>query len=298
MFARISACFALVVVAAPAFGQQVDPNRFVRPYWWDKPVVEALGRAMIEVAPNRAYFGVAYTATDSQSGKAMELASAKAKLVSDAIKKIAGDKASVRSSISMTPYYEQYRDKDGNVIDNRQPDKIRGYEARASIQVTLKDVSIAGRARAAALALGPQSSDAVRFSLIETVDLQRTALAAAAKDARLRAESTAAAAGGKLGELLVLQEGRNPCMGNWSTAQVARVVSEGGGNEYVGSPPPPPPPPPAPAMAPRAMAVASGRVGGRDVSITEDDINRLDLPNDYQPETVQSAVCVVYTLIK
>lgn len=292
----IIAALAASACAAPAFGQQVDPDRMVRPYWWDKPVVEGLGRALVEVEPNRANFSIAFVEADGNSSKAMELAVAKAKLTQDAVKKIAGDKARVKTSVVVEPYYEQYRDRDGNIQENTRSDKVRGYNARASVTVLLYDVALAGRARAAALALGPQDSGALNIYLEQTVEMQLAALKVAAQDARARAEATAAAAGASISDLLVLQEGNGPCMGNWSTRQIARETNAGG------------PPRQANAQdAPRPVEVYSAQdrvivtgnlIGGKRVEITEADIKRLDLPSDNDKQTIQSSVCAVYLLKK
>lgn len=293
---RLSVLAALCL-AAPAAAQQVDPDRMVRPYWWDKPVVEALGRAQVETPPNRAYFSVTFVETNANSGKAMEVVVANAKLAAEAIKKIAGDKARVKTSVEVDPYYEQYRDRDGELVDNERADKVKGYVARASLSVTMTDLAIAGRARGAALALNPQESEDLSFSLVETVELQRDAMKVAAQDARARAEAVATAAGAKLGELLVLQEGQGPCLGSWSSRQVARQT--GGVN-------PPAPATPRPAQgapdfsgrADQVVVTGTLRSSARPVVITEADIERLNLPSDNDPHFIQSAVCAVYALAK
>jgi len=280
-------------IVAPVLAQEAQT--FVRPYWWDKPVVEGLGRAMMDVAPNRARFDLAYVETDDKSDVAMKKAVAKSKIAYDAIRKVAGDKARTTTSINVTAYYEQYRDKEGNIQTNMREDKVKGYEARVSMTVTLTDPALAGRARAAAMALGPQDAGRISIYLEQTAEMQRDILAEAAKDAKLRAESTAKAAGARLGDLLIVQEGTESCMGNWSSGQVARVVNPDSNYSYsraMAAPPPPPPPPPAPAP------VASGMVGNRQVSITEQDLAALDLPSDSNPQQISANVCVIYTLVK
>jgi uncharacterized protein YggE len=285
----LSVCLAS---ATPAFAQ--DANSFVRPYWWDKPVVEGLGRAMMDVSPNRARFDLGFVETDAQSDAATKKAVARAKIAYDAIKKVAGDKARVTTSVNVIAFYEQYRDKDGNLQTNTREDKVKGYEATASMAIVLTDTSLAGRARAAALALGPQASGRISIYLEQTAEMQQEVIEQAAKDARQRAQRTATAAGGKLGDILVIEEGNDSCLGTWSSSQVARVV----GDDYryapspAFAPPPPPPPPPAPAP------VASGQVGSRTITITEKDLAALDLPSDPQPQQIQGSVCVIYTLVK
>ena len=124
----IVAAGAVALIAPTASAQ--DAGQYVRPYWWDRPVVEGLGRAIIEVAPNRARFDLAFVETDAQSDEAMKKAVQRSKIAYDAIKKVAGDKARVTTSVNVNAYYEQYRDKEGRVQTNQRADQVEGYEAR------------------------------------------------------------------------------------------------------------------------------------------------------------------------
>lgn len=285
----ILAAAAAAIAAPAAFAQ--DGDTFVRPYWWDKPVVEGLGRSLVEVAPNRARFDLAFVETDGKSEEAMRKAVARSKIAYDALKAVAGDKSRITTSVNVEAYYKQYRDKDGNMQTNYRPDQVDGYQARVTMVVVLTDPALSGRARAAALALGPQDVNPISIYLEQTPELQRRALDEAAKDGRARAQLAATAAGGRLGDLLVVQEGNDSCMGNWSSGQVARTIDNGGYAQPAYAPPPPPPaPPPAP--------VARGQVGGQTITITEKDLAALDLPSDANPQTIQASVCMIYTLVK
>lgn len=284
---------AAAVLAPVAMAQEA--GQYVRPYWWDKPVVEGLGRAMIEVAPNRARFDLSFVETADKSDEAMKKAVQRSKIAYDAIKKVAGDKARVSTSVNVTAYYKQYKDKEGNMQTNYRADQVDGYEARVSMFVTLTDPALAGRVRAAALALGPQSVNPISIYLEQTPEMQRKALDEASKDARARAQLSANAAGGRLGDLLIVQEGTESCMGNWSTGQVARVL---GGDNYGGGYPPPAYAPPPPPPAPPSPAIASGQVGRQTITVSEMDLAALDLPSDPSPTTIQSNVCMIYTLMK
>ncbi len=284
---------AAAVLAPVAMAQEA--GQYVRPYWWDKPVVEGLGRALIEVAPNRARFDLAFVETADKSDEAMKKAVQRSKIAYDAIKKIAGDKARVSTGVNVTAFYKQYKDKEGNVQTNYRADQVDGYEARVTMVVVLTDPALAGKARAAALALGPQSVNPINIYLEQTPDMQRRALDEAAKDARARAQLSASAAGGRLGDLLIVQEGTDGCMGNWSTGQVARVL---GGDNYGGGYPAPAYAPPPPPPAPPSPAIASGQVGRQTITVSEMDLAALDLPSDASPMTIQSSVCMIYTLLK
>ncbi|OYW89088.1 MAG: hypothetical protein B7Z22_00935 [Hyphomonas sp. 32-62-5] len=244
---------------------------FTTPYWTRSPVIEVIGRANMEVAPNRASFSVTYLETDKDSKKAMQLAVERGRLAYDTIKKTAGKSAVIQSSVNVTALYEQYKDKDGNRIDNERSDKIRGA------------------ARAGALALGPENSSGLSTYLERTTDMNLAAYEAAVKDGASRAKATAAASGATLGKLMVVQEGGGPCLGQWSSMA-------GSDYDYYRSAPAamaPPPPPPAPPPP-----VASGMVGGRQVTITQADIDSLNLPSDDKTQQISSSVCMIYALNK
>jgi uncharacterized protein len=259
---------------------------FVEPYWISQPVIEALGRAEIEVKPNRGQFEVSFLETEKDADDAMKAAVSRARLTYEAIKKVAGDKALVTSSVQVEPYYEQYRDKDGNLQTNYRADKIDGYEARVSVDVKVRDdMAIAGEARAAALVLGPESSTPLRTWLEETAQMNRTAYHAAVKDAAERARLSAAAAGTTLGKLLVIQEGNGPCMGSW------REIGSEGGYDYAPARVPAPPPP---ASAPIAESFVLSGTRAVSVTITQEQVNALNLPSDPAPVTVRAGVCAVY----
>lgn len=262
---------------------------FTTPYWTRSPVIEVLGRANMEVAPNRASFSVTYLETDKESKKAMQLAVERGRLAYETIKKTAGDTAVIQSSVNVTALYEQYKDKDGNRIENQRSDKIRAYEARVTLSVVVDQVSKAGAARAGALALGPENSSGLSTYLERTTEMNLASYEAAVKDGAARAKATAAASGATLGKLMVVQEGGGPCLGQWSSMA-------GSDYDYYRSapaamaPPPPPPPPPAP--------VASGMIDGRQVTITQAEIDSLNLPSDDKKQQISSSVCMIYALNK
>jgi len=270
--------------SAPDFQNEA----FTTPYWTRNPVVEVLGRANMEVAPNRASFSVTYLETDKESKKAMQLAVERGRLAYETIKKTAGDTAVIQSSVNVTALYEQYKDKDGNRIDNQRSDKIRAYEARVTLSVVVDQVAKAGAARAGALALGPENSSGLSTYLERTTEMNLASYEAAVKDGAARARATAAASGATLGKLMVVQEGGGPCLGQWSSMA-------GSDYDYYRSAPaamapPPPPPPPSP--------VASGMIDGRQVTITQAEIDSLNLPSDDKKQQISSSVCMIYALNK
>lgn len=292
LLARLSGALMAATTAAallPALAQgapDFQDQAFTTPYWTRVPVIEVLGRADMQVAPNRANFSVTYLETDKDSKKAMQLAVERGRLAYETIKKAGGTDSVIQSSVNVTALYEQYKDKDGNRIDNERSDKIRAYEARVTLSVTVEDVSKAGTARAGALALGPENSSGLSTYLERTTELAREAYEAAVKDATARAAATAKASGSKLGRLMVVQEGSGPCLGNWSS--MAGSDYDYYDKSYAMAAPPPPPPPPPP--------VASGMIDGRQVTITQADIDALNLPSDDKSQPVSASVCMIYQI--
>jgi uncharacterized protein len=285
---------ALVLLAQPAVSQvatgttshDYQEDMFVTPYWTRQPVIEAMGRANMEVSPNRAHFDVTYLEIDKDANDAMKLAVERGRLAYDTIKAVAGDSAIVQTDVSVDPYYEQYRDKDGNRIENDRADKVKGYEARVSVSVEVDDVSLAGKARAGALALGPENASRLNTFLQATTEMSRAAYEEAVKDAALRAKASAAASNVTLGRLLVVQEGSGPCLGQWSNTP-GRVSRS---------------PAPAPAREQadysrqglQTVTVTASKIGGKQVAITEADIDQLNLPSDEPKQTISSSVCTIY----
>ncbi len=279
----------LGITSANAQDARSGATIFEKPYWTSTPIIEALGRAEVELPPNRASFSVSFVETDRDATTAMASAVERARIAYDTIKAVAGDSAQVTTSVRVVPYYEQYKDRNGDRIENRRPDKVKGYEGRASVSVIMLDVRKAGEARAAALVLGPENAGSLRLYLERTAQVNRQAYEAAVRDAAARANSSASAAGTTLGKLLVIQEGQGPCLGRW-TSQSGRVQ-----------------PPHIVEIAPavrdeRAMSTiivtASKTVNGREetVTITQADIDALDLPSDEPPQTVSAKVCVLYAV--
>ncbi|MEZ6011068.1 MAG: SIMPL domain-containing protein [Hyphomonas sp.] len=286
IFLLAAAPAAFAQSASPTGGRDYQEDVYVTPYWTRMPVIESIGRANMQVAPNRASFSVTYLETDKKADEAMKLAVQRGKIAYDAVKKIAGEKALVQSSVSVEAYYEQYRDKDGNKVENDRADKVAGYEARVTLSVQVEDVPVAGKARAGALALGPESSTPLSTYLEATTEMNRAAYEAAVKDGAERAKATASASGAKLGKLLAVQEGDGPCLGRWSTTSGTDSDYYYRNSPSVAYAAPPPPPPPAP--------IAAGMIGRKQVTISQADIDALDLPSDTRKQSISSSVCMIY----
>ena len=256
---------------------------FDRPYWLDRAVIEAIGRAEIQFAPDRATFSVTFQETAQQAREAEAQAADRARLAAAAIRRRGGEGVKIQSFVAVQPVYHQYTDHQGQHVDSDRPDQIDNYVARVTLSVEVNDTAHAADARAAAMAVGPESTGDLSYSLRETGEQHRRVFAAAAEDAAQRARLAAQASGAHLGTLLVLQEGQGPCLGSWR------------GEPGMEGPPPPPPPPPPP-MAPASEAVVvTGSRAGQTLRLTPEDIARLNLPEDLRPLTLTAEVCAVYS---
>lgn len=89
----------------------------------------------------------------------------------------------------------------------RSPDQRYGYFVERSVSVTLHDTSRAGAAIDAAVAAGVANVNGVTFGVSDRNAQVAQALAAAARDARRKAEAMASAAGLHLTGVASMQEG-------------------------------------------------------------------------------------------
>lgn len=272
---------AALVFSGTAAAQEQGAG-FDRPYWLNRSVIEAIGRAELDVLPDRAEFSVTFEETARDAGDASAQAADRARLAVAAMRQRGGDALEIRSAVTLQANYSEYRDREGVVQQREGAENVSSYTAWVTLQIEVTDIARASGVRAAALAVGPEQAQPIAFSLRATTEHNRRVFAAAAADAAARARAAADAARATLGPLLVLQEGQGPCLGGWYGARPGMYAP----------PPPPPPPPPAPAAMDAAISVTGAR--GRTLSVTQEQIDRLDLPADIAPLRLTAQVCTVY----
>ncbi len=240
-------------------------------------------RAEIEVMPDRATFAGTFVETAREAGAASGQAADRARLAVAAMRQRGGEAVEIRSTVSMVANYTEYRNRQGEVEQREGAENIRSYTAEVRLDVEVKELPRAGAVRAAALAVGPENAEALNYSLRLTGEHNRRVFAAAAADAAARARTAAEATGTPLGRLLALQEGQGPCLGQWWGARPGMVGAPAApmrGRASQG------------AIQDSPMAVTS--VGGRELRLTQAEIDRLDLPADVAPIRLQAQVCAVY----
>lgn len=287
------AAAALSLVAAPAFAQ-VPPAelgaRYVpAPWWMREPVIASIGHVRTEVPANRAVFRASFQTVKESAPEATAAAADQVRALGDQLRAFGADKVRVEATFSIRPLYDQYRDKDGNVLENQRADKIERYEANANVSVEVRDLALLERAYATVMAARPTSTERVSFRL-EAENATKTWLAAEAmKDAARRAREAVAGAGARLGGVKVIDPTGRACqtdvLAGWPSYGTAEQA------QTVYGAPAPPPPPPAPAYAPEEVVVTGARI--RSKTLTAED---LKLP--LQPPLLEltDQACVVYGL--
>lgn len=275
----ILAALAVLTSASAASAQEA----FDRPYWLDRSVIEVIGRAQVEAAPDEARFSVTFREVARESLAATQAASDRARLATAAMRSRGGDAVEISSSADIETIHEEYRNREGDRQSSERADQIANYAVSITLNVTVKEIARAANVRAAAMAVGPEETGDLEFILRETTPAQRRAYGAAVEDAAARARISAQATGAQLGRLLVLQEGQGPCLGHWVSAPSRmRMVQN----------------------SPTAVANADGEadeivVTGsriRELRLTAEQIARMQLPEDLGPITLSAQVCAIYAV--
>lgn len=188
--ARVSGLVLLLVLPAGCAGAQAGP----RPEP-ERPIIAVSANAEVDVAPDRAHLSVA---VESRGRTAAEAATANARAqnaVLDAVRRAGVPAAQLQTSaLSVAPEYEYPR-------EGGRPTVI-GYQARNSVEVEIRDLTVIGAVLDAVLAAGATNVTGPRFAIADATSARRAALELAVKKARADAEAIAAAAGVGLGGVL------------------------------------------------------------------------------------------------
>ena len=224
-----------ILLAAPLFlvagvaGVQTPPSelgaRYVpAPWWMREPVIASIGMVRVELPANRARFSAQFNAVERDAAAATAAAARKVAELDAALRQAGADRVRLTTTFTTRPLYEQYRDKEGNLIDNERADKIDRYEVIAALDVEVRDVAALEGAYNALVAAKPTSVGQVSFSL-EPDNKVKSALAnEAVRDAARRARAAVEASGARLGAVKIVDP----------TARVCRTDVLAGWPSYVG----------------------------------------------------------------
>ena len=163
------ALIAALLVATPAIAQ-VPPaelgQRFVpAPWWMREPVVASLGEVRTEVPSNRASFSAQFGAVERDVTAASNAAAKRVRELDQSLRALGAERVQLTTTFRTRPLYDQYREKDGKLVDNERADKIDRYEVTAVLSVAVRDMTVLERAYRTVVAAKPTSIAQVYFSL-------------------------------------------------------------------------------------------------------------------------------------
>jgi len=296
--ALVIGLIASFAAASTASGQTATPPRTVAAPWWMRdPVVASIGYVRTEIEANRAYINASYQVVDSSSAKATQKAAAQIRDLGAALQRIGGAEIRIQTTFTTTPLYEQYRDKDNNLLENRRADKIERYAVNAVVQIEVRDTSLVQRVYSTVVAAKPAFTSPISFRLEPTNEAKTRLYEEAIRDAARRARSAVEAAGGHLGapkvidptgrvcetDVLALRpaetgEDLQPTDVDGVVVTGSRVVRQ----DFESISPVSAPPPPAPPPPPGAELEAAGEA------------LQLTVQPPLQPMTARA--CVIYAL--
>lgn len=183
---------------ATAFASLALLNSFL----WAQPtrrIVGATGNASISVKPDQAKLDMGVvtqgnTAQDAAAQNASQVDSVLAQLRS-----VLGSTADIKTiSYSLNPTYR---------YPQGAPPVLIGYTASNTVEVTMNDLSLIGRAIDAASQAGANNVQGLRFTLQNDESVREQALGLAAKQAKAHAQAIASGLGASLGAIVSAQEG-------------------------------------------------------------------------------------------
>ncbi|EGF92775.1 hypothetical protein ABI_12120 [Asticcacaulis biprosthecium C19] len=204
---------ALLALATTSVAAQTAPpaNYGKAPWWMKDQVITQTGFVYTEVPANRAAFSATFLTTAKTVEAAQAQAFDRTRGLQQSLAGLGKDKLIVSTAFAMRAQYEQYRDKDGNRIENVRGDKITGYEVTATLTVEVRDISQLQPAYGRVMAASPTSASDVRFWLQPDKELIAWLDRESIRDAKVRAQGAATASGATLGRILTVDATGRAC---------------------------------------------------------------------------------------
>ena len=273
----LAASVATAVLASPTLAQTppatIGQQYVPAPWWMRDPVIASIGYVRVELQANRAQFSASFQTVDRSVAEASRKAADQIRALSQTLAAYGAENVRVETTLSTQPLYDQYRDENGILRDNTRADRIERYQAQATIQVQVRDISVLERVYATVVASQPSAIGQVYFQL-EPDNVAKTNLAnEAVRDAARRARAAAENAGASLGSVRVIDPTGRACQtdvlagwpsygggGGQATTVDEEIVVTGSRMARASMAPPPPPPPPAPGQAPSEAQIEAARL--------------------------------------
>ena len=290
MRAVLGLMLALAGAAAPAAAQTVGvttPSPYGKsPWWMREPIIASLGSIRTEIAANRASFSAEFQAVEHSAPDATKSAAAKVQALVAALRAFDQDKARVETTFNTQPLYEQYKDKDGNLVTNARPDKIERYQTSVRVMLDVRDITLLERVYATVVAAGPASTQPVYFNLVPDNATNTEMARLAVADAAARARQAGEASGARLGAVKLIDPTGRACQTDVLVAGASET--QGTGDESVNE---------VVVTASRKMSVPSPAFAPPPPM--QPRLAGESLQGSLQPplETLTRTACVVYALV-
>ncbi|MHA0856312.1 SIMPL domain-containing protein [Paenibacillus sp. CMAA1364] len=163
-------------------------------------IINVVGKGEISVTPDIAYLSIGVTSQVDTAQAAQKANATKMKKLNDVLKntwKIA-DKDIKSTQFNVQPNYV-YTEKEGQ--------KVKGYNASHTIEVTYRDLTKVGELLDAASTAGANNVENIRFSIENRDQFETQVIDKAMANATLKAGAIAKAANRQLGVVLVVSQG-------------------------------------------------------------------------------------------
>ena len=229
------------------------------PWWMRDPVIAATGSVHIYLPANRAAFEASFSQVERTAEDAMEAVSRRSAALDTRLQAIGANRVQFTRTFATRPLYRQYRDGEGNRVDNERADMIENYQVLSTVSIEVRDMAVIEQVYNLVAQASPNQIAPIRWSL-QPDDAVISALAVAAmRDATSRARQGAEAAGARLGPVRIIDPSGSVCetqvLTGWRghrPGEQSRDVSDTQDvivtGSYVPAPPPPPPPPGSAAL--------------------------------------------------
>lgn len=181
-----------------------------------QPILSVSGYGNAQGAPDQAVITISVVNHAMDAETAQKENAVKASAIQNAIRKLGIEGQDIRTrNYSFYPTYQR---------DRGHENEISGYEANHSVIVTVNDLNLVGQVIDTALQSGANQISALDFHLRNTEKLRKTALTAALRDARSKADIIAQGLGKSIiGISHVSENTGNVGHRNYSMAMMAKA---------------------------------------------------------------------------
>lgn len=261
------------------------PYAAIKPYWIDTPVIEVIGRSNMLFEPNRATMNFTIQEINENADEGLAKLTKRTKPVIEKVKSMLAKEDAISVNYRRQAIYEQYKDKEGNKIQNTREDKIEKYVLYWDISITTHKTENISKIKSEILAIGDaRMNGAEYYSFVPSAEQSREVFQAAVKDGAERAKLISSINGNRT-KLLVIQEGQSQCLSS-PTTQIGNVYPNEDARYEIA-----PAPPPAPIVP--SMALFANK-GAAPVLQASD----LIMPSAPNKHPMSASVCMVFSIEK